>query len=259
MKGDADKKTILEAAPPAGAEGAPVPLSPCNLVTLSASQKAQHKPVIGLIGGIGSGKSQVAALLERKGARVISGDELAHAALRQPEIRQRVAARWGHEILDEHGEVQRRKLGAIVFAAPDERRALEALLHPWIQKEIEKEAADALADPAVRLIVLDAAVMLEAGWHGVCGRLVFVDAPRDVRWRRVSEQRGWTERELEEREHSQLPLTEKAAHADHVVENATTLQNLERQVDDLLHAWGLAPAPGMAAMPHDVRHLQKRK
>jgi dephospho-CoA kinase len=217
-----------------------------------------RKPVIGLIGGIGSGKSQVAALLARKGARVLAADEMAHAALRQPDVRERVVARWGREVLDEHGEVQRRRLGAIVFADPDERRALEALLHPWIARQIEKEVADALQDSAVRLIVLDAAVMLEAGWHGVCDRLVFVDAPREVRWRRVSGQRGWSERELEERERAQLPLTEKAAHADHVLENATTLEDLERQVDQLLHVWGLGPAPHTAATPHADRQPQNR-
>jgi dephospho-CoA kinase len=215
------------------------------------------KPVIGLLGGIGSGKSQVAALLARKGARIVAGDELAHAALRQPEIRAQVVARWGPQIVDEHGEIRRRQLGSIVFADAGERRALEAMVHPWIKRRIAEEVAAARADPAVRLVVLDAAVMLEAGWDGVCDRLVFVDAPREVRLRRVAGQRGWATAELEERERSQLPLTEKAARADHVLANATTLENLERQVDDLLQLWGLAP-PRAAEAARPAQQPQPR-
>jgi dephospho-CoA kinase len=204
----------------------------------SPNGDGQKKPVIGLIGGIGSGKSQVAAAFARRGARVIAGDELAHAALRQPELRERIAARWGRGILDEGGEVSRRRLGAIVFDDAAERRALEEILHPWIRRRIREEVEAARADPAVRLVVLDAAVMLEAGWHGVCDRLVYIDAPREVRLRRLAGQRGWTPQEADARERAQLPLTEKAARADHVLDNATTLENLERQVDDLLKLWG---------------------
>ncbi len=209
----------------------------------AANGDGQGKPVIGLIGGIGSGKSEVAAAFARRGARIIAADELAHAALRQPELRQRIVARWGSGILDEHGEIARRRLGAIVFADAAERRALEEIVHPWICRRIREEVEAARADPTVCLVVLDAAVMLEAGWHGVCDRLVYIDAPREVRLRRLAGQRGWTSAEAEARERAQLPLTEKAARADHVLDNATSLENLERQVDDLLHLWGVTSAP----------------
>jgi dephospho-CoA kinase len=246
MAANADKVNDREKA--AGSNGSPLTLSPCHPVTLSSS-----KPVIGLIGGIGSGKSQVAAALARRGARVIAADELAHAALRQPELRERIVARWGPGVLDERGEVSRRRLGAIVFADAAERRALEEIVHPWIQQRIREEAAAAGSDPAVRLIVLDAAIMLEAGWHGVCDRLIYVDAPREVRLRRLEGQRGWTAAEAEARERAQLPLTEKAARADHVLDNATTLDHLERQVDELLRLWGLAgtaPPPPRSHRTH---------
>jgi dephospho-CoA kinase len=240
-------------------DGRPVTLSPCHLVTLS-EEEGRKKPIVGLIGGIGSGKSQVAAAFARRGARVIAGDELAHAALRQPELRGRVVARWGRDVLGEDGEVRRRRLAEVVFADEGERRALEAILHPWIRRRIVEAAADALADPAVRLVVLDAAVMLEAGWEGVCDRLVYIDAPREVRLRRLAGQRGWTAEEAAARERAQLPLTEKAARADHVLDNATTLDNLQRQVDDLLHLWGLGqpgprtePGPGGPGGPSPPR------
>jgi dephospho-CoA kinase len=140
--------------------------------------------------------------------------------------------------VDDKGEVQRRLLAAVVFADGAERRALESMVHPWIKDRIRAEVDAARADAAVRLIVLDAAVMLEAGWHDVCDRLVYVDAPREARLRRVAEQRGWTAQEVEAREAAQLPLTAKAAHADHTLDNSASLEHLQRQVDDLVRRWG---------------------
>jgi dephospho-CoA kinase len=202
------------------------------------------KPVIGLIGGIGSGKSAVAAVFARRGARVLSGDDLAHEALRQPEVRDQIVRRWGPDVLDEDGEVRRRRLGAVVFANEGELRALEKMVHPFVRRRIEEEVRRAAADPAVPLIVLDAAVMLEAGWNEVCDRLVYVDSPPAARLRRVAAQRGWSPEELAARERAQLPLTEKARRADHVLTNTDTLEHLQRQVEDLLRSWGLSgPAP----------------
>ena len=202
----------------------------------------ERKLVVGLLGGIGSGKSQVAAAFARHGARIIAGDQLGQAALRDPDIRAGLVSRWGQGVVDDNGEIDRRRLAAIVFADPAERRALEAITHPWIRQRIHAEVAEARNDPRARLIVLDAAVMLEAGWNEVCDRLVYVDAPREVRLQRVARQRGWNEKEMQAREQAQLPLTEKAVRADHVLDNSATLEHLNRQVNDLLHLWGLARA-----------------
>ena len=197
------------------------------------------KLVVGLIGGIGSGKSQVAAALAARGARLLCADELAHQALRQPEVRDAIAARWGSGVLDEHGQVVRRRLAEIVFASPTERRALEALVHPWIEERLRAAVEAARAEQGVRLIVLDAAIMLETGWAGLCDRLVYVDAPDELRLRRVAEQRRWSAQEIEAREAAQLPLTQKRLRADHVVDNSASLAHLNRQIDELLHLWGL--------------------
>lgn len=201
-----------------------------------------NKLVVGLLGGIGSGKSQVAAAFARYGARIIAGDQLGQAALRDPDIRARIVSRWDQGILDRHGEIDRRRLAAIVFADPAERKALEAITHPWIRQRIRAEVEEGCNDPRVPLIVLDAAVMLEAGWNEVCDRLIFIEAPRAARLKRVSRQRGWSEKEVDAREQAQLPLTEKAVRADHVFDNSESLEHLNRQVNDLLHLWGLAHA-----------------
>jgi dephospho-CoA kinase len=197
------------------------------------------KPVVGLVGGIGSGKSAVAAAFARRGAYVVTADDLGHQALRQPEVRDFIARRWP-AVIDADGSVNRRRLAPIVFADADERRLLEGLVHPWICRRIEQEVAQAQKDPAIRLIVLDAAVMLEAGWDGVCDRLVYIDAPEEERHRRVASARGWSPEELRARERAQLPLTQKALRADHVLENAGTLKDLDQRVETLLRLWGLA-------------------
>ncbi len=209
------------------------------------SNDAVTKTVIGLIGGIGSGKSTVARAFARRGAAVIAGDALGHEGLRQPEIRAKLVARWGPGVLDAAGAVSRRAVAGIVFAktpqARDELRALESVVFPWIERRAREEIAAARADPRARLIVLDAAVMLEAGWNNVCDRLVYVHAPREVRLRRLAAGRSWSPKEVEERESAQRSLTEKATRADDAVDNSGSPEEVRRQVDDLLRRWGLAP------------------
>jgi len=200
-----------------------------------------RKPVVGLIGGIGSGKSLVAGEFRRLGAQVISGDALGHEGLRQPDLREAVVRRWGGEALGPDGEVNRRWLAGRVFADPAELQELEAILFPWIGRRIREEIDKAQADPTVSLVVLDAAVMLEAGWDGNCDRIVYVHAPRTERLRRLSERRGWTAKEVEAREQAQLPLTAKVSRAGDAVDNSGSPEGTARQVAGLLRQWGVRP------------------
>jgi dephospho-CoA kinase len=197
------------------------------------------KPVICLVGGIGSGKSLVAAAFARRGGHVIAADLFGHEALRQPDTRQRVVERWGQRLLNDQGEIERRRLGAIVFADVSELRDLEALVFPWIERRIGEEIAAAVTNPGVAFVVLDAAILLEAGWDHCCDRLVYVDAPRETRLKRLAVQRGWTEKEVQVRESAQMPLTEKASRAGDVVDNSGAPEQVDRQVADLLRRWGI--------------------
>jgi dephospho-CoA kinase len=205
----------------------------------AASGNLPSKLVVGLIGGIGSGKSLVAAAMARHGARVVAGDRLGHEALLQPHLRDQVVRRWGRQVLDASGAVDRQKLGAIVFADPRERRALEALSFPWIEWRLGEEVAAAAADPGVPLIVVDAAILLEAGWNKWCDRIVYVHAPRHLRLQRVAGQRGWSAKEVEARERAQFSLTDKVRRAEVAVDNSGSPEETARQVDDLLRRWGL--------------------
>jgi dephospho-CoA kinase len=201
-----------------------------------------HKLVIGLLGGMGSGKSSVAAELVKRGARVINADRLGHEALQRPAIRDQLVDRWGGVILDENGDIVRSRVGRLVFADETERKALETVVHPYIGQRIREEIEAARADPSVKLIVLDAAIMLEAGWDKMCDRLVYVHAPRAARLRRLAEQRGWSAKEVELREGAQASLTEKAMRATRAVDNSCSPEALSRQVEDLLREIGEPPA-----------------
>jgi dephospho-CoA kinase len=200
-----------------------------SLVTRHSSM-----PVIGLIGGIGSGKSVVAEMFRQRGAKVIAGDQLGHEALCQPDIRAALVRRWGAGVLKLDGTVDRRRLAAIVFADPQERRVLETLVFPWIERRIQEEIDAAQKQGTWTLIVLDAAIMLEAGWHKACDRIVYVHAPRTVRMRRLQEQRGWSAKEVQERESAQMSLTEKVSRADYAIDNSGPPEHVAQQVDNFL-------------------------
>jgi dephospho-CoA kinase len=198
-----------------------------------------RKPVLGLVGAIGAGKTAVATILAARGGAVVDGDKLGHLALERPEVTAKLIARWGDRILRPDGSVNRRVVGGIVFADPAERKALEAVVFPVIGAMAAERIVTAAADPNVRFVVLDAAVMFEAGWNGSCDKVLFVDAPRTVRLKRVAG-RGWTDADLTAREVAQMPADEKKARADAVIVNDGTLAELASQTDTLLREWGFA-------------------
>jgi dephospho-CoA kinase len=192
---------------------------------------------------VGSGKSLAAAEFAKYGGRIVSGDAFGHEALRRPEIKEQVIRHWGHGILNDQGEVDRRKLGAVVFADPKERQALETLVFPWIEKRIDEEIVRAMNDSQVNFVMLDAAIMLEAGWAERCDKIVFVDTPRDERVRRLGQERGWMAQQIEEREKAQWPLNEKQMRADATLDNSGSPEALAQQIRKLVAQWGILENP----------------
>jgi dephospho-CoA kinase len=197
------------------------------------------KPVIGLVGGIGAGKSTAAQCFDRRGGFVIDGDALGHEALRQPEIVERLVARWGESVRKPDGSLDRRAIGRIVFANPGERSALESMVFPYIENRCQEEINCGMTDNSVKFVVLDAAVLFEAGWNTNVDRIVYVDAPREMRLERLLARSGWSEADLTAREAAQWPAAEKKARADAIVVNAAGSTELQEQVDRVLVLWGL--------------------
>lgn len=191
------------------------------------------KPIIGLTGGIGSGKSTVAGILRSLGCYVTDSDALARAALEQPEIRSKLVERWGDDIVGENGFVDRRAIGAIVFGNEVERKWLESMTHPWIEAR-RKEQFDAAPAETVAFVI-DAPLLVEAGLDEQCDAVIFVDAPVEMRRKRVRDGRGWDETELDRRERAQLPLDLKRKKADHVVVNDTTESELTGAIRHVLN------------------------
>jgi dephospho-CoA kinase len=188
---------------------------------------------------IGSGKSVVADALRTFGGYVIAADQLGHEALRQSDVKAKAVARWGETVLDAQGNPDRKKIGAIVFADADELRTLESWVFPHIEQKILQEITVARGHSDVKFIVLDAAIMLETGWHRHCDKILFVDAPRDLRLARLKEKRGWDDAEVKRREGMQLPLDDKKVHADFILVNDGEIEKVACQAKDALERWNM--------------------
>ena len=186
--------------------------------------------VVGLTGGIATGKSTVAAMFAARGAAVVDADRIAHALQEpgQPCHRQLVEA-FGAEILDETGHIDRHRLGNRVFSDAAARQRLEAIMHPAIRVACEGEIR--AAEMAGRKICLvDAALILEAGRRDRFHRIVVVAAPESIQIDRLIRSRGLTRAQARQRLSSQWSTAVKAAQADFVIDNSQDLALTEQQV-----------------------------
>lgn len=196
-------------------------------------------PVIGLIGGIGSGKSHLArALASRRRVIVVNADQIGHRLLREPEVKEEIRRVFGEEVFGGDGEIDRRSLGSRVFGPNSEefRRTLDRIMHPRIGAAIKQEVSRAKQEPGIEAVIVDAALLLEAGWQGECDHVVFVDSPFADRLDRVARTRGWSAEELRRREASQWPLERKRERADTVVDNTSAGRGPE-ELEERLSGW----------------------
>ena len=188
--------------------------------------------ILGLVGGIASGKSVVADCLRDLGAVILDGDRAGHAVLREPEVVATLKDRWGDQILDPTGQVSRRAVAKIVFARGNEaeKQFLEHLTHPRIEARLRDELARAKsAQPPPQVVVIDAALLFEAGWDKLCDKILFVDAPRDLRLERAVT-RGWSAEQFAAREAAQMPVEEKRRRSDLLIRNVRTLEHVRNVV-----------------------------
>jgi dephospho-CoA kinase len=187
--------------------------------------------LVGLTGSIGSGKSTVARMLAERGAVVLDADAYARDAVAAgtPGYRA-VVERFGGEVLDPAGELDRRALAAIVFADGEARRDLEAIVHPEVRRRLARAIEDHADDD---IVVIDSPLLVEGGHRGSVQLLVVVTAPEEAQLARLAADRGMSEDDARARMAAQLPVEEKAAIADVVLDNDGDLLDLERQVERL--------------------------
>lgn len=186
--------------------------------------------VVGLTGGICSGKSTVAAMFARLGATVIDADQVAHELVEPNRpLFKAVASTFGREVVGADGRIDRRRLGAVVFADPEARRRLEELLHPPIIEECERRLRQAgIAGATICLV--NAALLIESGWHTRCDAVILVEASEAVRLDRLVRSRGLSRDDAMLRIRAQIQQHEKRCHAHHIIANDGPLEETERQV-----------------------------
>lgn len=192
---------------------------------------------IGLTGGIATGKSTVSRLLEARGVRIVDADVIARDVMNpgQP-LLAAVAARFGSEFLLPGGGLDRRRMAAHIFERPEERQALNAIVHPAIRAEIRRQVdACEAADPEA-IVAADIPLLYESGLEELYEKIVVVYVPRPVQLTRLMQRDGLSPEEAEGRLNAQLDIEDKKRRADYVIDNAGTPEDTELQVERLLES-----------------------
>ena len=196
--------------------------------------RARHKALrLGLTGGVGCGKSTAAAALRELGAEVVDADAISHA-LTSPggAAVESIRARFGKEVIGEDGGVDRRLLGERVFGHESERRALEAILHPAIQKEMLRQI-DAADEADAQVVVLDVPLLYECGLDALCDEVWVMNVNREQQVLRILKRDQITRDQALRRIASQMPVEEKAARADRVVDTGRSEGEVKNELRHL--------------------------
>ena len=191
--------------------------------------------IIGLTGGIGSGKSTVSQFLAKLGAVVIDTDKVGHEVFKPgTESWQRVVAAFGRSIVTTDGNIDRKKLGEIVFDSPVELLKLEQIIHPAISETVMARIEE-YRQQGVKVVVLEVPLLVEAGWASLVDEVWVTTAPEPVILGRLEERTGMTEQESLARMRSLLTSEERLKHADTIIDTDCTLDELRKKVKELWH------------------------
>ena len=202
-------------------------------------------PLVGLVGGVGSGKSSLAqGLAQRMSVAILDADRAGHEALRQPSVTLALRQAFGNSIFDEAQEVNRSQLAAQVFGADGQARqnrlTLERIVHPVIRSDIQQQLQRVRELGQIQVVLLDAPLLLESGWKELCDAVVFIDTPLNKRQAWTAASRSWTTEELARREASQWPIARKRSESDFIIDNSGSLTASIDQFQQI--AQGLSPA-----------------
>jgi dephospho-CoA kinase len=195
-----------------------------------------RKPIIGLAGAIGAGKSEVGREMGRMGARVVDSDALAQQELDAPEVKELLVEYFGGAVVSPDGAVSRRKLADLVFGDPAARLRVERVVHPRVARRRAEAIEAAQADASVQAIVVDSPLLFEVGLDLLCDAVVFVEAPEAARLARVGRLRGWDRAEVERREKWQKGLDFKRERSDYIIDNGSNIEALRQQASRVFSA-----------------------
>lgn len=210
-------------------------------MTSEPAKPRNSTPILGLIGGIASGKSFVAEEFARQQCAIIDADKIGHEVLCDPAVQQQLIEVFGRPIVGKDDAIDRRKLATLVFGddlqAIDNRRQLESIVHPEIRRRVQQRISDlstpTLPRPAPPAIILDAPLLIEAGWDTLCDYVLFIDADYETRKFRAA-QRGWNEQQWKAREASQVSIDSKRRAATHIISGEQSLEELRLRIRELL-------------------------
>ncbi|MBU8701043.1 dephospho-CoA kinase [Bacillus paralicheniformis] len=193
--------------------------------------------VIGLTGGIASGKSTVAQMFQQCGITVVDADVIAKEAVEQGmPAYHKIAETFGQGVLLETGGIDRRKLGEIVFTNEEKRMQLNAIVHPEVRKMMIKQRDEAIR-AGERFVVLDIPLLYESGLEHLTDKVIVVWVPMELQLERLMKRNRLTEDEALNRIHAQHSLDEKKKKADAVIDNSGSLKDTEAQLHQLLDTW----------------------
>lgn len=186
--------------------------------------------VIGLTGGVGTGKTTVSRMLQELGAVLVDADKIGHQTyLPDSPAWKDIVATWGEGLLQTNREVDRRKLGGIVFSDPAALAKLNNIVHPRMRVMIREQLAD-LERSGAKTVVFEAAVLIEAGWGSLADEIWATDAPEETVVKRVKERNGWTEEQARARIKAQLPRPERLSYAQVIIDTDCSLEELRARV-----------------------------
>lgn len=186
--------------------------------------------LIGLTGGIASGKSTVSAMLKKAGAVIIDADRIARAVVKkgQPAYRE-IVAQFGTEVLLPDGEINRTLLGDIIFNDHPKKQLLNSIVHPHVNQEVNRQIKQIQKTHPNAVIVLDIPLLIEAGMHDDLNDIIVVYAPQEDQIKRLMQRDRISETDALARVRSQMPIEEKKKKATIVIDNSGTIENTRKQ------------------------------
>jgi len=190
--------------------------------------------LIGVTGGIACGKTEVAKVFQKKGATILSGDEIGKEIVeKNRRVSNKLVRSFGAKILNKNGTLNRRKLGEIAFASKDAKDRLNKIIHPYLLKGLRKKIENLKKKDPQAVVVVDAALIVEWGLEKELNYLIFVESKRENKIKRLQREKGYSKREALDRIKSQLPEITKKRLADFVIRNNRGLAELREKANQL--------------------------